>query len=261
MLTYKFRLYPTKQQAKVFEETIETCRRLYNSMLADRIENRIGHRAQEAKLVTMKKDNKYLRSVHSQVLQDVVFRLDKAFIRFFSGLSRYPKFRRIGKYNSFTYPQFIRSFNLEGTRLKLGTIGKVKIKLHRVVDGKPKTATIIREVDQWFVALSVEQFSSEQQVSRAPKEPIGIDLGISHIITLSNGTSVGNPRFLKESEGRIKLLQKELSRKQKGSKRRKIARIRLAKAWRSIRRQRDDFAHKLSDDLARQFSLIAFEDL
>ncbi len=262
MLTYKFRLYPTKQQKKAFEETIETCRRLYNTMLADRIENRIRFYDQQGKLVEMKKSNKYLRSVHSQVLQNVALRVDNAFARFFSGLSQYPKFKRFGKYNSFTYPQFIKSFYLEGNKLKLGMIGKVKIKLHRVVNGKPKTATIIREVDQWFVTLSVEQSFSEQQIFHsATTSSIGIDLGISRIITLSDGTTMGNPRFFKRAEHQIKLLEKEFSHKRKGSKRREQTRIRLAKAWRSVRRRRDDFTHKVSDILTKRFSFIVFEDL
>jgi putative transposase len=208
MLTYKFRLYPTKQQKEMFEETIETCRRLYNSMLADRIENRVGYYAQAKKLVALKKDNKYLKRVHSQVLQDVVLRLDKAFMRFFSGMSRHPKFRRVGRYNSFTYPQFIKGFKIESNNVKLGLIGKVRMRLHREVNGKPKTATIIREIDQWFLALSVEQPPSERQVSPTSIEPIGIDMGISNIMTCSDGSAIGNPRFLKEARIQIRALQK-----------------------------------------------------
>lgn len=90
MLTYRFRLYPTPVQARIMEETLETCRRLYNRMLADRIENRTGFYEQKRQLVEMKKDDHHhIRSIYSQVLQDVVLRLDKAYRAFFSGLSRY----------------------------------------------------------------------------------------------------------------------------------------------------------------------------
>src|SRR6266571_3000575 len=105
MLTYRFRICPTAAQARITEETLETCRRLYNSMLADRMEKRTGFYNQKKMLVELKHDDKHLKSVHSQVLQDVVLRLDKAYQEFFAGLSRYPKFRRSGRYNSFTYPQ------------------------------------------------------------------------------------------------------------------------------------------------------------
>lgn len=148
MLTYKFRMHPTRRQVEVFEETTETCRRLYNHLLSDRIENGNGYYVQQRNLVAMKMDNKYLRSVHSQVLQDVVLGLDKSFARFFSGISRYPRFKRVGRYKSFTYPQFIKSFNIEGNSIKLGKIGKVKVRFHREVIGDPKTATVIREIDQ-----------------------------------------------------------------------------------------------------------------
>jgi len=89
MLTYKFRIYPTTAQARTMEETLETCRSLYNSMLADRIEKRTGFFDQKKMLVELKQNDKHLKSVHSQVLQDVVLRLDKAYQRFFAGLSRY----------------------------------------------------------------------------------------------------------------------------------------------------------------------------
>jgi len=98
--SFKFRLYPSEPQARIMEETLETCRRLYNSMLADRIESRTGFYDQKKMLVELKRNDKHLRSVHSQVLQDVVLRLDKAYQAFFAGLSRYPRSRRSGLYLS-----------------------------------------------------------------------------------------------------------------------------------------------------------------
>ena len=152
------------------DETLETCRRLYNSLLSDRIENKTGFYEQKKGLVQLKVDNKFLKVVHSQVLQDVALRLDKAFQSFFAGLSKYPRFKRRGKYNSFTYPQNSIGFNLSGNFLKLGKIGKVKTKLHRAIIGTIKQATIIREIDQWFVAILVEQQQSEGS-KQAKKNP------------------------------------------------------------------------------------------
>src|SRR6266849_485525 len=79
MLTYKFRIYPTPAQARLMEQTFETCRKLYNSMLADRMENGTGFYEQKKMLVEMKRDDKHLKSIHSQVLQDVVLSLDKTY--------------------------------------------------------------------------------------------------------------------------------------------------------------------------------------
>jgi putative transposase len=267
MLTYKFRLYPTKTQEKKLEETFETCRRLYNRMLDDRLKNHTAFFEQKKKLVELKKEDKYLKEVHSQVLQDVVLRLDKAFESYFAGLSKFPRFKRKGRYNSFTYPQHEVGFRLIGNRIKLGMIGKIKMRIHRVIEGKIKTATIIRDVDQWFVALSV---SIEKQANNTNTntllnqnaKAIGVDLGITNAIALSDGALIqGRPKFLRKAEERIKKLQKILSRKKRGSKRGEKSRILLAKAWRKVRRQRDDFAHKVSNKLAKEYGTIVFEDL
>src|SRR3989441_4844579 len=186
MLTYKFRIYPTSAQARIMEETLETCRRLYNSMLADRIENGTGFYDQKKMLVELKHNNdKHLKSIHSQVLQDVVLRLDKAYQRFFAGLSRYPKFRRSGRYNSFTYPQ--SGFRLEGDRISLGTIGKVRVTVHRQVAGAIKRVTVIRDIDQWFVALLVEE---PPGLVRSGDGKVGVDVGISNVVAISDGTLI-----------------------------------------------------------------------
>src|SRR5437870_510596 len=256
MLTYKFRIYPTAAQATTMEETLETCRRLYNSMLADRMENGTGFYDQKKMLVELKQNDKHLKRIHSQVLQDVVLRLDKAFQAFFARLSRYPKFRRSGRYNSFTYPQ--SGFGLEGDRIRLSTIGKVRVTLHRKVTGAIRRATVIRDIDQWFVALLAEEPPGVVQ-SRDGK--VGVDTGISNVVALSDGSLVDNPSFLNGSLERIKSLQRRLSNKKKGSVNREKAKQSLAKAWRKARRQRDDFAHKLSDKLTKENKVIVFEDL
>ncbi len=256
MLTYKFRLYPTETQKRIMGETLETCRRLYNAMLADRIENGTGFYEQKKMLVELKRNDKHLKSVHSQALQDVVLRLDKAYQAFFAGLSRYPRFKRKGHYSSFTYPQ--SGFKLEGDRIKLSTIGKVKVRLHRNVVGRIKRATIIRDIDQWFVALLFEETPAEKQSGDGK---VGIDSGVSNLVALSDGTTIDNPRFLEHSVERIKSLQRRLSRKKRGSSNREKVKLSLAKAWRKVRRQRDDFAHKLTDRLTKANQIIIFEDL
>lgn len=256
MLTYRFRIYPTPAQARIMEETLETCRKLYNAMLADRIEDRAGFYTQKKMLVGLKQNDKHLKSIHSQVLQDVVLRLDKAYRAFFAGLSRYPTFRRSGRYNSFTYPQ--SGFKPEGDCIRLSMIGKVRVRLHRKVVGAIKRVTVIKDIDQWFVALLVDGTTTEKQSGDGT---IGVDMGISNIIALSDGTMIDNPYFLNRSVERITSLQRQLSHKKRGSSNRVKARLSLAKAWRKVRRQRDDFAHKLSDGLTKENQVIVFEDL
>jgi len=258
MLTYKFRMYPTAAQARIMQETLDTCRSLYNMMLADRMERRTDFYEQKKMLVELKHDDKHLKSVHSQVLQDVVLRLDKAYQRFFAALSRYPRFRRSRRYNSFTYPQ--SGFRLEGDRMRLSTIGEVRVMLHRHVIGTIRRATVIRDINQWFVALLVEEDPGVVQSSSGDGK-VGVDTGISNVVALSDGTVIDNPRFLNRSVERIKSSQRRLSKKKKGSANREKARLSLAKAWRKARRQRDDFAHKLSDKLTKENKVIVFEDL
>ena len=112
--TYRFRLYPNATQQHLMEETLETCRILYNKLLEETREKHLNFYQKQASLVQRKVSNKYLGAVHSQVLQDVNLRLDKAFQAFFAGLARYPRFKSRGRYNSFTYPQ--SGFKLEGDK-------------------------------------------------------------------------------------------------------------------------------------------------
>lgn len=254
--TYRFRLYPTRNQVRLINETIETCRLLYNNLLDDRIENRTKCFAQKKILTAVRKDDKFLKAVHSQVLQDVAFRLDKAYGAFFARLSRYPKFKRKGRYNSFTYPQ-LGGFKIVDGKLRLSKIGSVKMKLHRAIEGTAKTCTVIKDIDQWFACISAETKPIEPQKGKA----VGVDLGVMNLATLSNGRTFENPRHLDNSITRLKTLQRGLSRTKKGSNNREKAKVMLAKAWRKVRRQRDDTAHKVSANLVSEYSTIVFEDL
>jgi len=147
----------------------------------------------------------------------------------------------------------------------LFSIGNVKIKLHRDIIGEIKQCSVIRDIDQWYVCFSCDNYdniiTNNNKVIIKTKEPIGIDLGLISTITLSNGEKVENPRILNKSIEKIKKLQRILSRKQKGSHNRQKARIQLASLWRKVRRQRLDFVHKLSTDLVRKYKPIIFEKL
>lgn len=251
-----FRLYPNKSQRRTLEETLETCRRLYNDLLSDRISNLSGYFEQNRSLPSRKEDNKFLKQVYAQVLQDVVWRLDRVFREFRCGLSKHPRFKRNRRYNSFTYPQM--GFKFEHNHVILSKIGRIKIRPLRSLNGILARATVIRDIDQWFIALLVK----ESPIRRTCGEgAIGVDLGISNLATLSNGTSVRQPVHLRTSAQRILSLQRSLSRKKRGSENREKARIHLAKAWRTLRRQRKDFIEKVSDDLTRSNRTIVFEKL
>lgn len=257
MLSYRFRLYPTEQQDKMLSKTMETCRRLYNRLLDERINTRIDFFEQKRQLTTLRKTDKYLRTIHSQVMQDVALRLDRTFQSFFAGLGRFPKFKRKGRYYSFTYPQ-MGGFQINNSRMRFSMIGSIKVRFHRPIEGRMKTCTIVRDVDQWFACITVE-VQKEIPTTKA-KPPVGVDLGILSLATLSDGTIIPNHKYLKRSIQTIKELQRQQSRKAKGSHNREKAKIKLAKAWRKVRRQRNDAEHKASHYLAERYSTIVFEN-
>lgn len=262
MKAYKFRLYPTEKQNKILNDTLETCRHLYNDSLGERsVDWDVGFYEQKQLLTLRKQDNKYYQRVHSQVLQDVLLRLDKTYEAFFKKLRRYPKFKRREKYNSFTYPQY-GGFRLEeGSILRLSLIGKIKVRVHRPITGMMKTCTIIRDIDQWYCCIITDDAMMEKPGKKPTENAVGIDLGLLNLAMLSTGEVIENPRRLKQAIERIKHLQRSLSRKKKGSSNRHKARIQLAKAWRTVRNQRTDYTHKVSKDLAERYDTIVFEKL
>ncbi|WP_374213694.1 RNA-guided endonuclease InsQ/TnpB family protein [Nitrososphaera viennensis] len=148
--SYKFRIYPSEEQTKVLNDTVETCRHLYNDSLGERsIDWDVDYWVQKQLLTLRREDNKYYKQVHSQVLQDVLLRLDKAYQAFFNKLAKFPRFKKRRKYNSFTYPQY-GGFQFKSNRLVLSFIGAIRIRMHQIPVGVLKTCTVIRDVDQWY---------------------------------------------------------------------------------------------------------------
>lgn len=270
--TYKFRLYPNGNTEVGLYRTLSTCRHLYNDALSDRKRQAemymlpverdwINYYDQAEKLKADKQTNPYLKEVYSQVLQDVLRRLDKSFKNFFRRVKNgenpgYPRFKGRNRYDSFTYPQ--SGFFLEGDKLHLSKIGSAKIILHRPIEGMIKTCTIRRDVDQWYACFSVEfPDVPKKQITSA----VGVDVGLNSLITLSNGEKIGPPKFLRKSEERLSREQRRLSRRKKGSNNWDRQRIKVAKVHRKIRNQRMDFNHKLSRKLVDNYGMIVFENL
>ncbi|MFX0096350.1 MAG: RNA-guided endonuclease InsQ/TnpB family protein [Candidatus Hodarchaeota archaeon] len=272
--TYKYRLYPSKQQENVLTQWLTTCRLLYNNSLAERMEawktmrRTVTYTEQANQLKNAKKSNPNLRSIHSQVLQDVLRRLDKAFKNFFKRMkigkkAGYPRFKGKNRYDSFTYPQ--SGFTLKKKTLTLSRIDKVNIKLHRPIpsEGIIKTCTIKRDVDRWYACFSVELPEGKPSTTCLLREvkQIGIDVGLKSLLTLSSGGIVENPRWFKRTEKKLAKGQRSLSRKRKGSNNREGQRIKVARLHRRVRNQRKDFHHKISRELVKTYDLIVFENL
>ena len=261
--TYQFRLYPTTVQVEKMENTLDTCRFLYNDSLADRKNAyertgiTVGYYDQQYEL-----KNREGIYVHSQVAQDVLRRLQKAHDNFFRRVKNgetpgYPRFQGKNRYNSFTYSQ--SGFKLlDDGKIKLSKIGVIKVKQHRDIGGKIKTCTISRDVDQWYVNFSCE---IDSQPCIMTGNSTGIDLGLESLITLSDGEKIKPQKYLRQSEQKLAHAQRDLSRKKKGSNNIDKQREKVAKIHRHIRNQRKDNAHKISKKLVDSHDTIVFEDL
>jgi putative transposase len=264
---FKYRLYPTRQQEQHLLFVLRRCRELYNSALEERRvhyqmrQKGISYTQQAVELADIKAAFPAYQDVYSQVLQEVLRRVDKTFAAFFRRVRNgetpgYPRFKGSARYDSFTYPQ--SGFALAGNVLTLSKIGDLKVRLHRPMLGVMKTCTIKRDIDQWYVTFSCEV---EEEPLPSCDEAIGIDLGLLHFAPLSTGETLENPRPSRRGLKRIKVLSQIKDRRKKRSHRRKRAAIALAKAYRQVRNQRRDFQHKAARTLVNRFGLIVFEDL
>jgi putative transposase len=270
---YKFRLYPNKEQERKLLRWLETCRRIYNTALAQRKEawekekRSVTRTEQQVWLKEAKKDNDYFKEVHSQVAQEVLFRVERAFAGFFRRVRNgetpgYPRFKGKGRYKSLTFTQFGDGLgaSFQNGKLKLSKIGLVKIKLHRDIPGTVKTVTVKRDtIGKWYAVLAVE--TELNQPGTHPGTAAGLDVGLEKFATLSDGSAIENPKYLRKTEKRLKHAQRALSRKQKGSRNREKTRLKVAKLHTKVRNQRKDFLHKESRRLVTVYKMIAVEDL
>lgn len=265
---FQFRLRTTKKQARLLQAQLDECRWLYNELLEQRIVSHeelgmpLSKYQQLMFLTLLKTERPSLDQVHSQVLQNVVDRLDKAFQAFFRRCKAgekagFPRFRGMHRYNSFCYPQ--SGFSLNGRELKLSKIGNIRIKMHRPIEGKIKTCILRRNASgDWDVSISCEV----NVEPLAPKqEAIGIDVGLEHFATLSNGQEISNPRFFRRGEKVLAKAQRKLALLKKGTQeRRKQGKV-VAKIHERISNQRKDFCHKESKKIVDQYQYICAEDL
>jgi putative transposase len=267
---YKFRIYPTRKQIGTLEWTLRRCKELYNAALQERRDAyqlcgvSVSYGMQADQLPTIKQLREEYQDIHSQVQQDVLKRLDKAFDAFFRRVKNgeepgYPRFKSGDRYDSFTYPQ--GGYEIIGNRLRLSKIGHVKIKLHREIKGKIKTCTIKREGDQWHAVFSTAYELDPTITFHPSEEAVGIDLGVKSFAVLSNGTTIENPRFYRHAEEKIKAAHQKIHRRKKGSHRRSRAKKELSRCYRKVRNQRRDFLHQQSHTLVKRYGTLVFEHL
>ncbi len=263
ILAHKIRLNPTPEQEVYFRKAVGTARFVYNWGLAEWTRMyQAGERPTVFKLKkkfnTIKRDQfPWALEVTKCAPEGVFMNLGKAFKNFFNGTAKYPRFKKKGRRDSFYLAN--DKFRVEGKCIRIPKLGWVKMQEVLRFSGKILSAVVSRVGGKWFVSISVEL----EQLPPPCKShaSVGVDLGIQTLATLSNGKTWDNPRALKVHERRLKQLQRQLGKKQIGSKNRRKARLKLAKQYENIVNIRRDAAHKLTSSLVSHFDIISIEDL
>lgn len=269
---YKYRLYPNEEQKVLIAKHLVSCRFIYNYALDKKVrayqtnKTNLSRFDIQADLPNMKKSEEYcwLKEVNSLSLQASLANLDSAYTKFFREHKGFPRFKsKKDSKQSFSIPQNTK-VDFENGRVFIPKFKNgIKAKLHRSFEGIVKSSTISRTAtDKYFISILVEV--NEPDVPMKPiceNKAVGIDLGIKTFAVLSDGTEIPNPKYLKQSLDKVKKLQRSLSHKTKGSKNRDKARRKLALVHEQVTNRRNDFLHKVTSYLVRNYDAICLEDL
>ena len=267
--TFMYRLYPTQAQVERLDETLETCRRWYNVCLAERKvaweneQRRVGKFEQLGKVKEYRKENPYAALLHSHVLQVVVQDLDKAYQAFFRRVKAgetpgYPRFKGRNRFDSFGLKEYGNGFKVDGRRLRLSGVGRVRVRWHRPIAGKIKTVRIRRQAGKWYACFACEV---EGQPLPTTGRTVGIDVGLHHLLATSENELVDNPRWYREEQRRLRVLQRRVSRRRLGGSNRHKAILALQGQHEHIANRRKDFLDKLANTLITNYDTLVLEDL
>ncbi|MDP8012425.1 MAG: RNA-guided endonuclease InsQ/TnpB family protein [Thermoplasmata archaeon] len=269
----RVKLYPNEKQKVLLEKHFGSCRFVYNHFLEERDRYYITHKDADKSslnyldtqtmLVELKKEYPWLYEINSQSLQMSLRFLDNAFKNFFHKNADHPKFRKKGRNDYFAIPQHIKidghricfpkfseGIYFQGSKEKLSEIKNIK------------QIIITKDAGDYYCSITYEADDElPEKKALSEENSVGIDMGLEKFATLSNGTAIENPRFIKKLEKRTKKLQKQLSRKQKGSNNRKKQVLKFQRKYRKLRNMRNDFLDKVSTAIAKQYDTIIMEDL
>ena len=264
--TYKFRLYPNKEQTELLAKHFGCSRFVYNYFLNQRNEQykltgkSDNFYAQCKTLTVLKKqeDTVWLKEVNSQTLQFAIRSLEAAYINFFKKRAKFPNFKSKHSKNSFTVPQYA---SIAGGRLFIRKFkGGIKCRVHREIKGKIGKVTITKTPSgKYFVSV----FTEEEYITPIKKtdKSIGVDMGLKDLLTTSDGETFKNNRYTKRYECKLAKAQQHLSRKKKGSRGFENQKLKVARLHEKISNSRADYLHKCSISLVRRYDTICIEDL
>ncbi len=284
-LVYEFKLKPKAAQVAILEDWLDQCRRVYNYALAERKDwfksrscpinacslqseyiipadsKRPTYASQCKGLTEARAKIPALNAVQVHVLQQTLKRLEQAFVSMWELSAGFPRFRKAGTMRSFVFPQM--GVNpIKGGAIKLPKIGWVKFRQSREIpDGATlKQVRIVRRASGWYTMLTLQWDVNVPDVM-PHGEAIGIDVGISHFAAVSNGKLFPNPRPFKKLERKLKLLQRQCSRKVKGSINRRLAQVKVSKLHERIANTRKNYYWLLAHNLCDWAGMIFVEDL
>lgn len=262
--SYRYRIYPTKIQITTLNDILFTACQLYNHSLAYRRkkwkESRYSVNYYEQTSMWRDWRNEYepLRILNASAGQQVLRRLDKAYREFLKGKRGYPRFRKTSRFNSVNFKPG-NGAQIKQNCLYIQHVGLIKVRWHRpLLDGELKNIIVLRKPSGWYVLFQIEAVDT-QIVNNNPD--VGIDIGITHALALSDGTIIDSPRYLQQSLKKLRRQQRAISRKKKGSNRRKKAIKVVARQHEHIANQRLDFWHKVTSQLVSNYGCFYLEDM
>jgi len=269
--TYRFRLYPDREQQQFLNIQFGHCRFVYNKLLEiskKEFEDKgIKWNYYEYKklLPQLKQEYTFLKQANSQGLQETVKNLDRAYKNFFEGRAEFPKFKKRKSKQTIHIPQHFEIEKVSERRglLKIPKLKtKIPIKMHRQIEGEIRSISITKTPDgrYYLNVLTKKEIKPLKKMNKTA----GIDVGIKEFAIIHDGKNtnhIANPKYLQKAEKRLIKLQRQLSRKQKGSKNWEKARQKVAKQHQKIVNQRKDFLHKVSSAITKQYDTIVVESL
>ena len=264
-LAHKIALDPTPEQRLFFEQAAGTARFTYNWALAEWQERYAsgekpkGHLLKKAFNALRRVQFPWTYDVHRDATAQPFADLQKAFVNFWQGQADYPTFKKKGKCRDSFYVANDK-FHLDGKSVTLPKVGAVKMREALRFDGKILSATVSREAERWSISIQV-QLPEGYCRERTANGHVGVDLGISHLATLSTGEVVDGPKPLKRALIQLKRANRTLHRRQQGSANRRKAQQRVSKIHARISHVRNDALHELTSRQCRENQAISIEDL
>ena len=269
---YKYKLKPTFKQQECLNKAFGCCRFIYNWGLDKKIQSykqtkkTIGYVELAHELTNLKNDgeHEWLKEVNNTSLQQSLRNLDAAFVRFFREKKGFPKFK--SKKKNVDCAKYISGvhFDFDNWKVKIPKIGWVKLCKNKTFDLSMKYGTLTVSKDKcgdYWCSIVVYDVEEKPKTKVSIYNSVGIDLGIKDYAILSNGTKYGNPKFLEKGQKRLKKLQRMFARTQNKSNRHEALKLKVARCHRVIANRRNDFLHKLSTMLVRQYDTMCLEDL